>query len=386
MVELGPPPRYGEASLADLMPSILARHGVGEHGDTLGIPEARAHIVLVVDGLGWRQLAETDAAGFLTAAGGRTIDTVLPSTTVAALASLGTGRPPGEHGLLGYTVPWPGETQPFNPLVWRVGLQSGGREVIEEIVPESLVPQRTMFELAHAAGLGMTAVVHPHFTDSGLTRAILRGGQRVLAEGLEATLATAAEASRGSRPAIVYAHHGDVDTAGHAHGPHTEPWREALRATDDAIRRMVAGLDEDTVLLVTADHGMVPIAPDDVRELDGRDDLLEDVDVVAGEPRMRTLRLREGADAVTVAARWREAFGDDATVLTSAEAIGAGWFGPVVPAEHALRLGDVIVASHRGTLVHAHVDPFGGRLAGMHGSITRGELEVPLLAIRGGTT
>jgi hypothetical protein len=386
MVELGPPPRYGEASLADLVPSILARHGVGEHGDTLGIPEARAHIVLVVDGLGWRQLGQTDAASFLTAAGGRSIDTVLPSTTVASLGSLGTGRPPGDHGLLGYTVPWPGESQPFNPLVWRVGLQSGGREVIEEIVPESLVPRRTTFEQAHAAGLAMTAVVHPHFVDSGLTRAILRGGQRIVAEGLEHTLVAAARASRGDQPAIVYCHHGDVDTAGHAHGPNTEDWRSALRTVDAAVRATVAALDDDTVLIVTADHGMVAVAPDDVRELDGREDLLADVDVVAGEPRMRTLRLREGADPVAVAARWREAFGDDATVLTSAEAIAAGWFGPTVPPEHADRLGDVIVASHRGSLVHAHVDPFGGRLAGMHGSITREELEVPLIAIRGGTT
>lgn len=386
MVELGPPPRYGEASLADLVPSILARHGVGEHGDTLGIPEARAHLVLVVDGLGWRQLAETDAAPFLTAAGGRTIDTVLPSTTVAALASLGTGRPPGDHGLLGYTVPWPGESQPFNPLVWRVGLQSGGREAIEDIVPESLVPQRTTFELAHAAGLDMTAVVHPHFADSGLTRAILRGGQRIVAEGLEATLATAADASRTGRPAVVYAHHGDVDTAGHAFGPHSDPWREALRATDDAIRDAVATLDDDTVMLVTADHGMVAIAAEDTHELQGRDDLLVDVDVIAGEPRMRTLRLLPGADPDTVADRWREAFGDDATVLTTAEAVAAGWFGPSVPPAHAPRLGDVIVASHRGMLVHAHVDPFGGRLAGMHGSITREELEIPLIAIRGGTT
>lgn len=386
MVEVGPPPRYGTASLADLVPSVLAQHGVGDHGDTVDLPAARAYGVLLVDGLGWRQLQETDAAPFLTAATGRTIDSVLPSTTVANLASLGTGRPPGAHGLLGYTVVWPGEPQPFNPLTWRVGLQGGGRDVTSEIVPESLVPDRTVFELAHASELDMTAVIHPHHLDSGLTRAILRGGRRTTADTLDATLDRMVEALSGDRRAVAYGHHPDVDTNGHAFGPHSDGWRQAVSELDRAVARAAARLPEDAVLLVTADHGMVEIADGDVHELEGRDDLMADVAVLAGEPRMRTLALRDGARPEDVADRWREEFGADATVLTTDDAIEHGWFGPEVPAGHASRLGDVIVASHRGSLVHAHVDPFGGRLRGMHGGITREEVEIPLLTIPGGAT
>lgn len=386
MVEVGPPPRYGVASLADVVPSVLAKHGVGDHGDTLGLPDARAYGVLLVDGLGWRQLRETDAAPFLSSLGGRSIDSVLPATTVASLGSLGTGRPPGDHGLLGFTMVWPGEVEPFNPLVWRIGRKGGGREAIEEIVPESLVRRRTAFELAHASELDMTAVIHPHHLDTGFTRAILRGGQRVTAETLEDTLDAMVAALDGDRPAVVYGYHPEVDTTGHVYGPHSPEWREALATVDAAVRDAAGRLPTDAVLLVTADHGMLRIEDEAIHELAGRDDLLGDVEVVAGEPRMRTLRLRPGVRPDAVAARWREAFGDDATVVTTDEALERGWFGPDVPPDHAARLGDVIVASHEGMVVHADVDPFGGRLRGMHGSLTREEVEVPLLVVRGGGT
>lgn len=385
MAELGPAPRYGTASLADVLPSMLARCGIGEHGDTLGLPEARAYGVLLVDGLGWRQLHETDAAPSLTSAAGRPIDTVAPSTTAAAITSLGTGRPPGAHGLLGYTVLWPGEVQPFNPLVWRVGLRGGGRDVVEELVPECLVPRRTMLEVAHRAGIRTTAVQRPEHVDNGLTRAALRGGRRLTADSLDATLDAMLHALSGDAPAIAYGYHPDVDSAGHAHGPHADEWREAVRAVDRAVATAASRLPDDVVLLVTSDHGMVRVEDEDMRELAGHP-LLDEVDLVAGEPRMRTLRLRPGARPAAVADRWRETFGDDATVLTTDEAVGRGWFGPDVPPEHARRLGDVIAASHRGMLVHAEVDPNGGRLRGMHGSLTRDEMEIPLLVFQGGTT
>src|SRR6266511_6006344 len=106
----GPPvpilPRYGEASLADLVPSLLAVLDVPGFGNPLGVEPLRRVCLLVVDGLGWELLpANRQAAPFLAAAAerGAPLTTGFPSTTVTSLASIGTGRPPAGHGLVGYT-------------------------------------------------------------------------------------------------------------------------------------------------------------------------------------------------------------------------------------------------------------------------------------------
>ncbi|HEV3465087.1 MAG TPA: alkaline phosphatase family protein, partial [Actinomycetota bacterium] len=58
--EPGPPPpplpRYGEASLADLMPSLLAALDVPGYANPLGVEPLRRACLLVADGLGWELL------------------------------------------------------------------------------------------------------------------------------------------------------------------------------------------------------------------------------------------------------------------------------------------------------------------------------------------
>ena len=367
-----------------MLPSALGALGVEGRDDVLGIGACRAVVLLVVDGLGWRQLrAAADDAPFLASAPGRAIDAVAPTTTVSGLASIGTGRPPGRHSLLGYTMAHPDHDQPFNPLTWRVGMRGGGTDVRSEIVPEALQPEPTVLEEAQAAGVATTALLHPTLLDTGLTRAVLRGGQRVAVAGLAATLAAATHHAAGPGPCLVYAHHGDVDQAGHVHGPFSDPWRQALRDVDAALASTVSQLPPDVVVAVTADHGMVEVPDGDVVEAAEHDVLLEGIRVFAGEPRLRQLACLPGASE-DVAARWHGVVGDRAHIVSRDRAVEAGWFGPEVTARARELLGDVLVAMRRGTVVHGRVDPHGGRHRGQHGSLTDDEIEVPLLLLRGG--
>lgn len=344
----------------------------------------RGAIVLVLDGLGWHQLLATDAAPWLADVARdqpRPSRAVVPSTTSSNLVSIGTGRASGEHGILGYTMLWGSDV--FNTLTWRIGLRGGGADVRDSIVPEALVPAPTMFERLPTEGIATTVVLHPGFLDSGLTRAGLRGGQRLAASGLADALGRARDAVlTADGPAVAYAHHGTVDTAGHVDGPHTPAWREALGEADRVIADFVASLPGDVALVITADHGMVAIDERDVFELRDGHPLLAGVGAVAGEPRLRTLQLDGSVDIDVVVGRFAEALGDRAAVVPTAEAVAAGWFGPTAAA-HRRRLGDVLLVSHRGTVPHVRVDPRGGRLAGLHGGITAAERDVPLLVVSG---
>lgn len=371
-------PRYGTASLADLVPAVHA-HLRGERRTPLLADLATDRVVvLVVDGLGSRQLARTpDVAPLLRRLPGDDVDAVFPTTTVASLASIGTGEPPSRHGLVGYAFALPDRDQPLNALGWRIGLRGGGFDARATVVPETLHPDPTALEAAAADGIAVTVVVDDDLPDSGLTRAVLRGGNRVTASGLQTTLDTAvAAASTADGPALVYCHHPLVDWAGHSAGACSPEWCDAVSDVDAALTALRRHLPRDVTVLVTADHGMLTIPDDEITELSDHPGLLDGVRVLAGEPRVRHLALEEAADPTAVAARWRAALGERALVLDRATALPL--FGPD-PAPAARRhVGDLVVLARRGTLVHERVDPHGGRLPGMHGGLTRAERLVPL--------
>lgn len=371
-------PRYGGHSLADLVPAAVT-HLVGDEPTPpplRGITGDRI-VVLVVDGLGSRQLARVPGlAPTLQSLPGDDVDAVFPSTTVASIGSIGTGLPPSQHGLVGYAFALPGQPQPFNALVWRVGLRGGGFDARRDVVPEALQPHSTAFERAAACGIATTVVVDPEFPDSGLTRATLRGGERRTARGLDAALDLAIGAvADADGPALAYAHHPSVDWAGHTTGPCSDEWCDAVAEVDTALAGLQRWLPPGVTVVVTADHGMLRIEDADVVELADRPQLFDGVRVLAGEPRVRHVALDDGVDPAEMASRWRAELGDRALVLQRAEAMPL--FGPDPTPAATGHVGDLVVLARRGTLVHERVDPHGGRMAGHHGGPSRAEQLVP---------
>jgi hypothetical protein len=179
--ELVPPlPRYGEASLADLVPSLLAALDARGFFNRLGFDPADRVCLLMIDGLGWELLeANRENAPFLNVAVDdvRTLTAGFPATTVASLGSIGTGLPPGEHGLVGTTMAIPGQHRALNCLHWTAAGQGRQIDLRDRVVPEQLQPNQTAFERAAADGVEAVLVGPPDHARSGLTRAVLRGGR-----------------------------------------------------------------------------------------------------------------------------------------------------------------------------------------------------------------
>jgi hypothetical protein len=168
--------QYGRSALCDVLPSALAALGVPGEQNVLGLPAAECVVVLLVDGLGWELLREHAAhAPFLASLAGRPLTAGFPTTTATSIASLGTGVPPGQHGITGYTSRLDGLTEPVNWLTWR-GAWSG-RDLSGDYDPGRIQPAATAFERAERAHVGASVVAAPAFRTSGLTRAVLRGAQ-----------------------------------------------------------------------------------------------------------------------------------------------------------------------------------------------------------------
>src|SRR5579859_8142871 len=189
-------PAYGAAALGDLSSSMLASLDPDAPAaqNVLGLPPTRRACLLIVDGLGWELLrAHPAAAPFLSelAMTGASLTAGFPATTVTSLATIGTGRPPGQHGLLGYQVAIPGTGTLLNGLRWDKGVD-----------PLRWQPGSTIFDRASAAGVRALRVSPSQFRTSGLSLATMRGAEYLAADSLGALVARAAAGLADEPPAL----------------------------------------------------------------------------------------------------------------------------------------------------------------------------------------
>jgi hypothetical protein len=370
--------RYGDSALSDVMPSALSALGVADEPNTLGLTEVSRIVVLLVDGLGWVRLTSNPAAApFLNSLGGRALSAGFPSTTVASLASLGTGRPPGLHGLTGYTSYLPDVGIAVNWLGWRA--VGGSESLLDRVVPETAQPQSTAFERAKASGVAVTVAAPTGFAGSGLTRAALRGGRFVGTVSGGDVISQVADASRDGKRSLVYCYVSELDLVGHVRGPESASWLAQLTILDRFVEQLSEALPADAALLVTADHGMTTVRDEDKIDFDTVPELQEGVLALVGEPRARYIHAEPGAE-LEVFTAWREQLCDRMWVLRRDEAISAGLFGPTVTATASGRIGDVVAIAHgTAAVVRRRAEPRLSALAGMHGALTDDELLVPLL-------
>jgi len=361
-------PPYGVAALPDLSASVAACAGIPGYQNVLGFTRTRRACILLVDGLGWEQLRDHPAAApFLSelASSARPITAGFPSTTVTSLASLCTGCPPGQHGMLGYQVIEPGEGRLLNGLRWD-----------SRVDPVRWQPRPTVYERAAAAGIAAFHVAQGSFRGTGLTNALMRGAEYLAADSMGALAARAAAALAGNARAFVTVYHGDLDSTGHVFGVGSDAWSKQLAHVDKLAEQLASDLPPGASLYVTADHGMVDVGPDDRIDYDAESALRSGVFLLGGEPRARHVYARPGA-AADVLAAWREVLGDRAWVLSRDDAIKEGWFGPV-DGEMAERIGDVVAApAGVNAIVATRSEPRESALFGMHGSLTPSEQLVP---------
>jgi predicted AlkP superfamily pyrophosphatase or phosphodiesterase len=366
-------PSYGSSTLADLLPAVGAHLGLPDRGhDRLGLPDGDRFVIVMVDGLGWHLLRNSIGqlpylASLLDRA--QTITAGVPSTTVTSLASLGTGLPPGQHGLVGYTSRIPETGQILNGLTWEASPD-----------PYFYQSKPTLFEQAVAAGVSVTSVSLERFAGTGLTVAALRGSS--FAGFRDETpedqrIALVASAAQRSDRTLVYAYERELDHSGHVDGCTSAAWRGHLSRIDRMCERLRQGLPDDVRMIITGDHGMIDIPTDHQIMAEDNPALMAGVSALAGECRFRQLYI-DSDQPRRVANRWRDQLQERAWVRTRDEAIEEGWFG-TVDDRLLERYGHVLVALRADHAVMTRQFPREHSLIGMHGSMTAAEMTVPLI-------
>lgn len=378
-------------TLADVLPSVSDALGASSGRSTdLVVPPGDSVVVLLIDGLGALLLEEhAGAAPTLHELTATTLRVGFPATTATSILSLTSGTPGGVHGIVGYSFRpdddcrTRGSRRVLNSLRWSLDNAHGPSALVT--YPPSLVRTEpgTLEDLADE-GVKVTYVMPGDFRGTGLTLAAFRAPGRYVPaktpdEVRDGVLSAVRGRSRARR--FVYAYFSELDTAGHIHGPGSEQWLDKLRVVDRLVTELVAELPSGTTLLVTGDHGM--ITTDRSVDIDSAPELLDGVEVVAGEARVRHVYTEAGAtdDVLTT---WRRFLGDAAHVVSREQTLDEGWFGPEVTDTIAHRIGDVVaVARDSVTLTRSKNEEFESKMIGHHGAWTSAEQLVPLVVATG---
>jgi hypothetical protein len=242
------------------------------------LEERRRVVVVLLDAFGWRFAQRHDRHPLLAriARDGtlRPMASQFPSTTTAHVTTMHTGLPVGAHGLYEWRVWEPSLRRLITPLLFswagdrdRDTLAGSGLDV------RSLLPDGPSFYHRLAArGIASLVFSPAAFSPSTFDGAAVRGAPLTpygeLAAGARALAAAVAAADR----CYAYLYFDGIDAAGHRHGPSSAEFDDAALRALDAVYAAFFGPEapalDDTLLVLTADHGQVDVSPERVDRLD----------------------------------------------------------------------------------------------------------------------
>ncbi len=398
-----PIPAYGGRSLANLAAGLGRAFGdeAADAGPLPGLapevdPFAGRHpdgpvVVFLVDGLGWTALRESatrrprgPAARWVGRA--RALTSVFPTTTTVALTSLSSGAAPGQHGVVGHRVFLPR----FDAVVEILRMSPLGVNTPETLVgpdwsPSLISAVPTIFR----RGVSTVAVSRDRYEGSGFTRLLYDGAEFAsYVTASDFALMLTKVLARPSPPSLVFAYWDALDIAEHVRGPLPELVDLELEGVDTILsfvaRNLAPRIARRTTVLMTGDHGQVPLSPDHQLVADQDPELLGHLShPPSGDRRATYFSARPGhLPALREALESRRPPGSH--LLEMPVALEGGLYGP--PPFHPEireRVGDLLLLMPSPGGVSYTVPgsrPRGHPMRGAHGGLEAPELLVPLVS------
>lgn len=354
-------PSYDSHGLVNLVSELELRLTGSSPSPTLdaslvtAIPEAETYVIVLFDGLGVAQLAHPAASG-LAGSNQGVLHAPFPSTTSVSLATVATGLPPSQHGVIAH-LSWMEDLEKVvNTLKW-VDLSG-------EFVPydyAGVLPRPNLWERLRMTGIEPITVQPGPFEGSPLSRLLYRGARFEGAfdtnDLVEATVQLA-----GSPKRFIFTYVWQVDFAGHVHGLESEEFSDAVALANEVWEGLASRLPPGVVLIGTADHGLIEYSDSDK--------------IISREERFRSLRYAGDTRGVQL-------WGDSGLMSEFADAMGGELVDPAALVGSNLsdiarsRLGDRVLLAPEGKVI---LPPgFDKRLRCYHGGLASAEVEVPLL-------
>jgi hypothetical protein len=318
-----------------------------------------------------------------------------PSTTAAHVTTLHTGLPVGQHGIYEWHVYEPSLNRVICPLPFSFGGDTERETLVGKLSPDALLPFETVYQRLAAKGLSSGVLADAGIVPSTYTDQVLAGAKDVVVihKMPQAMVAVRNLIAAGCSYVVLY--DGSMDYLGHLFGPESDEFHAQVEARLTLIEHQLVNQvpgDGSTLLLLTADHGHMPMDPGRLVYLN---EVWPDVALLvrvgadgrplppSGSQRALFLHTRPGrTDAVTEGVR--AVLGDRADVYQTHDLIEQGVFGAEVGERLTARLGEVAVLPRWGSAVWwREPDRFGEGIShrGLHGGLSNDEMLTFLAAL-----
>ena len=349
---------------------VSALGAITGKSNRLGFKPATRVCVILVDGLGAENIRRgAGHAPFLNAAlkGSKSVNTVFPTTTAAAITSFGLGAQPGIHGVFGYSV-YERSTNKVRNLL------SGWDS---EFTPADFQQLPSVASSAAEHGVKAYTVGPAEYSDSGFTNLNMSGAEYRPAKTFDERVSETKAILSAKHKSLTYLYFPELDSIAHAYGVNSTAWLTKLEDLDAAFRELVSDLPNGAAVVLTADHGVVDVQYENQILLDEFE--LTGLLSVTGDPRNCFLYFESQSDAAVAKAKLADQLEGRAMVCTPLELKAAGWLSHEVA--NGEFLPDLFVISEEGYACYhrGFAKPQSLKMVGQHGGISQTELSVPLL-------
>lgn len=363
-------PNYEKDSILGIPNSILKHYGAPTHHNSLPILDEKLEknykniILLVLDGMGMEMLGACKPHGFLMKHCAGSLSSVCPPTTTSALGSYETGLSPLEHGWLGWTMFFK-EIDKSVELFTGYQSRTGKKAADYDIVGESIGFDNLFSQIKSV--------------DSGIECCRVSPFGEYKAYTVEDICSHLKSLCAKAGRRYIYAYHNQPDYDAHANGCGSERVKSLISHFDECIKELSGSLS-DTLLIVTADHGLVDIDEYMIEDFPDISECLRSVPT--REARNISFFVKpECMEAFPD--RWNKSFGGDFLLITADEAFDSGIFGTgrAHPRTREF-LGDyVALATGYKRIWHKNAEGEAPGHKAAHGGLTKEEMMVPLILV-----
>lgn len=289
-----------------------------------------------------------------------TLTTVFPSTTPNVTSCLETGLSPREHGWLGWTLYFDQIQKPVDIFI----NLSNGEPAADYHVADRFIPREMIFPKITAAGQAEANCISQFTDDIHIN---------TLDEALDKVLCLSGDEKRR----YLYVYWGEPDHSMHTLGYDHPKITEIMTELNAKMEKLADELPKDSLLLVTADHGMINARHLYLEDAPEVEEMLVHPPTI--EMRASSFHVKpEYRDAFPEA--FRKAFGEN-FLLIDRESFIRDYLGDgsVRPQVYDF-VGDYMaLATDLDSICHRHAD---FKLTGMHGGLTEQEMLVPLITFK----
>ena len=357
-------------SILGIPNSILTHYGAKPHHTTLPILDEKLQkgyknvVLIVLDGMGLDVLKTHAPDGFLIKNCTAQLNSVYPCTTTSALTTFETGLTPLEHGWLGWSMY-------FKELEKCVDLFTGNHSGTECLATDKNFTWKT---------IGFKNLfTQIKDSDSSIECYRVSPFGEYQTDSNEAVCNHIKTLCKKDGRRYIWAYHYQPDKDMHDNGCYCERVKADIVLFDKQIEQLAISL-ADTLLIVTADHGLTDITDLIIEDFPEINECL--AVPLNREPRSLSFFIKPEYKAV-FPERWMKQFGDDFLLMTSEEILEKEFFGQGVPHSRIKDfLGDyVALGAGNRALWYRNEKGEANNFKACHAGLRGEEMIVPLILI-----